>query len=194
VLYGHPESAGYWYFITVSMNRICRFEKLGLVVVVASLLACCVAKGTSSVDLQWNPNTDPSVTGYNVYYGDASRTYTNVISVGNTTNTSLGGLLEGKTYFFAVTAYDDSGDESDYSDETVYIVPGLLILTPGATPGAPVHLQFPVAPNHWYELQSSADLQTWTTIWQITGVTNNWIEFDPPVIGTGPHFYRLILH
>jgi hypothetical protein len=171
-----------------------RFVKLGAVVVVACLSACSLAKAVSTVPLQWNANTDPTVVGYNLYYGGASRTYTNVTDVGNVTNVVVGGLSEGKTYYFAVTAYDAYGDESDFSDETVFIVPGYLVMTTGTVPGAPVRIQFPVASDHWYELQSSPDLKSWTTIWQITGITNNWVEYDAPQLSTGSQFYRLILH
>jgi predicted RNA-binding protein with TRAM domain len=172
----------------------CWFEKFGLVVVVASLFACGIAKAASGVSLQWNPNADPSVVGYKLYYGGASRSYTNVINLGNVTNAAVSGLTEGKTYFFAVTAYDEAGDESYYSDETIYVVPGFLVMTPGASPGAPVRIQFPVAPNHWYELQASTDLRSWTTIWQVAGIANNWVEYDASPINGGQQFFRLILH
>ena len=153
-----------------------------------------MSKGVSSADLAWNPNPDPSVAGYNVYYGGASRSYTNVLSVGNTTNATVTGLLEGKNYYFAVTAYDASGNESDYSAETTYIVPGWLLLTPGATAGSPLRVQFPVAPAHSYELQVSSDLTSWTTVWLTVGVTNTWVEYDAPILATGSQFYRVILH
>jgi len=58
---------------------------VGVVVVLVSLFACNLAKAVSSTPLEWNPNTDPSVAGYNVYYGGTSRTYTNVINAGNST-------------------------------------------------------------------------------------------------------------
>lgn len=176
------------------MNRICRFEKLSLLTVLACLLACSVAKGASTVSIQWTPNTDPAVIGYNVYYGAASRNYTNVLSTGNTSALTVPGLVEGKTYFFAVTAFDALGDESDLSDEAQFIVPGFLTLTPGSKPGDPSRIQFPVTQNHWYELQVSSDLISWTTIWQVTGVINTWVEFDAPATGTGSHFYRVVLH
>lgn len=176
------------------MNNICWFEKFGFVVVLAGLLTCGVAKGASTVLLQWTPNTDPSVSGYNVYYGNQSRNYTNSFSVGNMTNAAVHGLVEGQNYFFAVTAYDDIGDESDYSDESVYVVPGFLTLTPGANPGDPLRLQFPVASGRWYELQTSNDLRSWSTIWQVTGVQNNWVEFDAPTTTGKSQFFRLVLH
>lgn len=176
------------------MNSVSRFEKLGLLTVLAFFFACGVAKSASTVSIDWTPNTDPSVIGYNVYYGGASRTYTNVLDAGNTNNTNVGGLVEGQTYFFAVTAYDAFGDESDFSDETVFLVPGYLKVVPGANPGDPTTIQFPVAQNHWYELQESTDLRSWTTIWQVTGVINTWVQFSAPASGTGTQFYRVVLH
>ena len=179
------------------INRSCRLQKfgVGLVVVLACLFACTIAKAVSSVSLEWSPNIDPSVAGYNVYYGGESRNYTNTITVeGNFASANIGGLVEGKTYYFAVTAYDVFGDESDYSDETVYIVPGFLTLTPGTNPGDPLHIRFPVAPLSWYELQVSEDLENWSTIWQVVGVTNAWVQFDVPVTGSASQFFRTVLH
>jgi hypothetical protein len=76
-----------------------------------------------AVTLIWNPSTDPSVTGYNVYYGVASRTYTNKLDAGSATNVTVKGLIRGSTYFFAATAYNLLGVESDYSSEVSYAVP-----------------------------------------------------------------------
>ncbi|HXS67869.1 MAG TPA: fibronectin type III domain-containing protein [Candidatus Polarisedimenticolia bacterium] len=160
---------------------------------VAGLFACGVAKGDSTVSVQWTPNSDPSVIGYNVYYGGASRVYTNMLVAGNT-NATVSGLVAGKTYFFAVTAFDAFGDESDFSDESIFLVPGFLTVMPGAKPGDPTRIEFPVAQNHWYELQASSDLISWTTIWQVTGVVNTWVQFDAPVSGSGSQFYRVVLH
>ena len=102
-----------------------------------------MAKALSSIPLDWNPNTDPSVAGYNVYYGNASRSYTSVTNVGNSTSTVIGGLVEGHSYYFAVTAYTYDGFESDYSDEIVYVVPGGLTIARGASPSSPIQIRFP---------------------------------------------------
>ena len=167
---------------------------VGVGVVLVSLFVCTFANAASSLSLDWNPNTDPSVAGYNVYYGSTSGAYTNVINVGNTTNTVVGGLVEGQTYYFAVTAYTFDGIESDFSNEFIYIVPGRLTLTRGATPESPMQVRFPVASGHWYELQESLDLVSWITIWQTAGNSNVWVEFDAPVTSSGPAFYRVVLH
>jgi hypothetical protein len=75
------------------------------------------------VTLTWNPSTDTGVAGYKIYYGTASRVYTNSLDVGNDTNVLISGLVEGTTYFFAATTYDSVGDESDFSTEvSEYII------------------------------------------------------------------------
>ncbi len=70
-----------------------------------------------SANLTWIASPDPAVTGYNVYYGSASHQYTNVVSVGNSTNVVISGLLENTPYFFAAKAYDSAGNQSDFSNE-----------------------------------------------------------------------------
>src|SRR5882672_3757130 len=77
-----------------------------------------------SVNLVWNPSSDPNVVGYKIYYGGASHTYTNVVDVGSATNVTINGLVDGVTYYFAATAYNILGIESDYSSEVSYAVPG----------------------------------------------------------------------
>jgi hypothetical protein len=91
------------------------------------------------VTLAWDPSPDSTVIGYKVYYGVASRTYTNLVTVGNVTNMNVFGLVEGTTYYFAVTAYNILGMESDYSSEVSYTEPAgppiaLLMSTNVATP------------------------------------------------------------
>jgi hypothetical protein len=82
-----------------------------------------VIRPHQAVTLIWNPSTDPNVTGYNVYYGVASRTYTNKLDVGSATNATVRGLVIGAAYYFAATAYNLLGVESDYSSEVSYTVP-----------------------------------------------------------------------
>jgi hypothetical protein len=77
----------------------------------------------TSVILSWDEpttNSDGSqltdLAGYKVYYGTSSHNYSYSIDIGVTTGAAISSLsLE--TWCFAVTAYDTSGNESDYSDE-----------------------------------------------------------------------------
>jgi hypothetical protein len=79
------------------------------------------------VQLQWDANNDTAVAGYKLYYGLASRTYGTPVDAGNTTELKLTGLPDGKTAYFAVTAYDKDKNESAFSTElvTYTIVPSV---------------------------------------------------------------------
>jgi hypothetical protein len=76
-----------------------------------------------SVSLAWDPSPDAGVVGYKVYYGGVTGTYTNSAAVGNVTNATFTGLVNGTTYYFAASAIDASGFESDFSNETISIIP-----------------------------------------------------------------------
>jgi fibronectin type 3 domain-containing protein len=96
---------------------------------VLALLAGCGGGGGggggpsySSVTLAWDePTTNEDGTpltdlaGYNVYYGTSSNTYTHIEDAGTATIYNVTGLTVGTTYYFAVTAYDFSGNHSDFS-------------------------------------------------------------------------------
>ena len=70
----------------------------------------------------WDPNTEPDLAGYKVYYGTSSRSYSVVVDVGNVTSFRIDDLTEGVRYFFAVTAYDTAGNESDFSEEVSTVI------------------------------------------------------------------------
>jgi hypothetical protein len=76
-----------------------------------------------AVALSWDPSADPSVAGYNVYYGTSSRGYTNLVAAGSSTSALVSNLASGVTYYFAATTYTAAGLESDYSAEASYAVP-----------------------------------------------------------------------
>ena len=70
-----------------------------------------------TITLAWDPNPDPTVVGYRIYYGGASGVYTNMLNAGATTNLTVSNLVQGVTYYFAATDYDTNGIESVYSTE-----------------------------------------------------------------------------
>jgi hypothetical protein len=94
-----------------------------------------VALATQSVTFGWDSSTDPSVVGYNIYYGTVSHVYTNKISVGNVTSATIPSLTEGITYYFAATTDDALNQESGLSDEISYTVPALATNPPPAIMG-----------------------------------------------------------
>jgi Bacterial Ig domain/Fibronectin type III domain len=118
------------------------------------LLVGAFGSYAQSVTIAWNPVN--GIVGYKVYQGATSRVYTNSINVGNTNQATVSGLATGRTYYFAATAYNSMGIESDYSSEITYTVPAsatpvitLTSPTNGATYSAPatIHLAANVIPN-----------------------------------------------
>src|SRR5439155_15906302 len=71
------------------------------------------------VSLAWDANTEPDLAGYKIHYGTSSGRYTlgttNV--VGRVNTGSIPNLQANTTYYFAVTAYDLAGNESQPSNE-----------------------------------------------------------------------------
>jgi len=72
----------------------------------------------SSVQLQWDPNTEADLAGYKVYYGadTAPQTSSVPVDVHNQSATTITGLDPDKSYSFAVTAYNAAGQESSFSN------------------------------------------------------------------------------
>jgi hypothetical protein len=95
----------------------------------------------AQIKLAWDPSTDADLAGYKVYYGGASRTYGPPIDVGKVTTCTVPGLRQGMTYYFAVTAYNSSHNESGYSNEAY----GMLTLTAPETVLAPRVLSGPTS-------------------------------------------------
>jgi hypothetical protein len=178
----------------------------------------------ANVLLNWQSSASANVTRYNIYFGTSSSNYTYKITVGNVKTVTISNLNCGTAYFFSATALDSKGNESHFSNEAQFLVPGLLTLstkgnlaapvpslaTAGqasakattspvsakAKPGTPLTIKFPVAPQHWYEVQATADFKSWTTIWQ-TGVatSNAWVQYsDPNASAHSSRYYRLVLH
>ena len=70
-----------------------------------------------AVKVGWNPNQEPDIMGYKLYYGTVSKNYDQSKDVGNTTTYRVENLQGMVEYFFAVTAYDTARNESNYSIE-----------------------------------------------------------------------------
>lgn len=109
-------------------------------VLVVALLVLALRAEAHSITLAWTPGTDPVVAGFKIYYGSASRVYTNAVMVGQVSQLTLPGLVAGKKYFFAVTSCDAAGAESGLSAEIDYTVPLPILSNPvfAQAPGIPV--------------------------------------------------------
>jgi hypothetical protein len=93
---------------------------VGLWVSLALLLCLAPSALAAPITFAWDPVSGAS--GYTIHYGGASRQYTAMVNVGggDTTTAALSAMDPAKLYYVAVTAYDDAGHESDFSNEVIY--------------------------------------------------------------------------
>ena len=173
-----------WPFIITGLTKF-----LGGLLILAALST--IVQAGQSVTLAWNASTDPSVAGYNVYYGGASGTYTNEISVGNVTNATISGLVQGTTYYFAATTYASSGVESPFSSEVSYTVPILAGVQFRVTPTRQFILTVTGPIGHTYDIQATQDFITWTVIGTVTvGASGSSSFTDTNAASFSRRFYR----
>ncbi|MBW1932741.1 MAG: PKD domain-containing protein, partial [Deltaproteobacteria bacterium] len=136
--------------------------------------------------ISWDPNPEPDIEGYKVFYGINSGNYTDCVTVNSTqTSCEITGLQGGNTYYFAVKAVDASGQESEFSSEvSMYI----------AAPIVPPNADIQVNANHGIApfevildagLSSDSDGNIVLYSWQFgdgssaTGVTSSHIYNTP---------------
>lgn len=105
-----------------------------------------------SITVSWNRNTEPDLAGYKVYYGTSSGHHSEVIDVGLVTRWVVDGLQPTTKYYFVVTAYDSSGNESEPSEEVSAVTldrtpPALVAVTVRSATEALVTFSEPVEPN-----------------------------------------------
>ncbi len=99
-----------------------------VIVVFLLALGCARLSDAGGLMLAWDPPEEGVPTGYIVFYGTASGSYSNQLDVGNVTSYTVIDLSVG-TYYFAVRAYDTAGTLSDFSNEVSGTVYGFLLMT-----------------------------------------------------------------
>jgi hypothetical protein len=79
--------------------------------------------GDLQVVISWYPNAEYDLSGYHVYRGNSERG--DYFLIGTTRSSSFidREVINGRTYYYAVAAYDNSGNESDLSYDLVFDTP-----------------------------------------------------------------------
>ncbi len=98
--------------------------------------------GDGQVTICWNPNPEPDIAGYDIYWNSApTGAFEFLGSVGaNQTCFIDTDVINGTTYFYAVAAFDNAGLESELSFEDVFDTPrpegtNLILSAVGQNPG-----------------------------------------------------------
>lgn len=86
--------------------------------VLSTLFSLALVVAASAASITWDPNTEPDLGGYRIYWGPTSRGYTNLLTIPAAPGVRITNWVPVVTVgFVAVTAFSTNGLESDYSNE-----------------------------------------------------------------------------
>jgi len=97
------------------------------IITLGTLLLGVVSAMADSLTITWEPNTEPDLAGYFVYYGTKDRPYGNRIDVGGQTQYFIQNLKPGETYYVSVTAVDTAHNESVFLEQIAVTIKYTLI-------------------------------------------------------------------
>jgi len=87
------------------------------IIALASLLLACAPAIAGNLKVSWQPNTESDLAGYFVYYGTKDRPLGARVDAGRQTQYLIQNLKAGETYYIVVTAVDQNGNESEFSEQ-----------------------------------------------------------------------------
>lgn len=110
-------------------------QKISIVIFLALFVLAISANfaQAGSATLSWNANSESDLAGYKIYYGTAARTgadpktcglcgYSTSVNVGNVRTYTFSNLTNNTTYYFSITAYDTSNNESVFSSQVSKLI------------------------------------------------------------------------
>lgn len=124
------------------VRRVCRAFAAAMLLAMLALITS--TSHAADVTLGWDPNSENDVEGYGVYFSqdDSGPPYTlfgyvalNEMNDPGSPSFTITGLEMGARYFFAVTAYDTSGNESAYSNSVCADVGDVITPCPSSSVG-----------------------------------------------------------
>ncbi len=99
---------------------------LGLLGTIAVSAPVASSLEAAEVEVAWNANpSEENVAGYRLHYGITSGHYENTDDVGNASSAVITNLGDDSRYFIALTAYNQDGLESDFSEEFEFTTPAI---------------------------------------------------------------------
>jgi fibronectin type 3 domain-containing protein len=148
-----------------------------------------------TLTLSWDASTSTNVANYKIYFGTASGSYTQTVSAGPVTQTTITGLMPGTTYFLAATACADNGLESAYSKEISFILPAgrpdqsqpELSLLQAGTESV---LRWPTNYSGFTLQWSSSPAGEWTDLASDPSISGDYFTYRDTA-SAGQRYYRL---
>jgi len=103
-------------------------------IALASFLLACAPAIAGEIKVSWQPNTEPDLAGYFLYYGTKERPQRHRLDVGPQTQYLIQNLQSGITYFITVTAVDREGNESLLAERITARIPAAQEENGGSPP------------------------------------------------------------
>jgi hypothetical protein len=91
-----------------------------------------------ALDAAWLPSLHPDLAGYKLFWGTASGTYTDSLTLGRVTSCRISGLQNGTRYYATISAFDSLGHEGGRAPEQS-AVPGAIPLAPSGLVAFPFY-------------------------------------------------------
>lgn len=164
---------------------------------VACLTGVVSGLQAAQVTLAWDPNAEPDVAGYRLYYGAGGDEFSTVLNTGNVTNYTVADLEPGVTYAFYVTCYNTSGLESEPSNVVEYAVPesgdgapavSSMLVTPSG-----LVMEWEAVPGTIYRILYKDDLSdpSWLVLdeFEVGGSSGYFVDVTSRSVAV--RFYRL---
>lgn len=158
---------------------------IGLAAINLSAALYPVTNRPVNVSLAWDNSPSSAVTGYILYWGTGSRNYTNVLDVGKTNFGTISNLVASTRYYFAATAYNAAGLESDWSAEVNWLSPDQPRPT---NPPTQLHIDTNgitglTMPFNLETVERSETLSAWDPIGTVFSGADGWwvfVDINPP--------------
>jgi len=91
-----------------------------------------------ALDAAWLPSLHSDLAGYKLFWGTASRTYTDSLILGRVTSRRISGLQNGTRYYATISAFDSAGHEGGPAPERS-AVPGIVPEDPSGLAALPFY-------------------------------------------------------
>lgn len=146
--------------------------------------------------LEWQSSSDPSVTGYALYYGVTGGPLTNRVDVGTATVAVMSDLTASMSYSFYVVAYDANKLESDPSNFLLYTAQAISAFRMNTGQTGSMSVSFNVAPGGACHVEYTDTLAppNWQVLNTATGDSNGVVTVvDNVTAPGGSRFYRAVV-
>jgi hypothetical protein len=132
---------------------------------------------STTIVLAWDASIGPDLAGHVVHYGTESKLYSVAVDVGKNTTWTHQAPIAGRTYYYAVHAYNTVGGISDNSAEVFGSVGVPLPVGDTTPPSSPTN----IVPSL---ITSTSLVLSWTASTDNVGVVNYIIDWNGSYLAT----------